>query len=256
MPRSRSSEPERGFDPPAAAHRELLAGARLEQAGENAAGAVAYLHALLLRARGDPRASLPAEDCAGEPASSDGPRHAPNRAARLVLGDDRAAASDEARRAFNSVAAHAAEHDSDRAVSHRSRRPTRASDRPTACSRSLAPGVEPDESPSCRRLERQVGIAGATRMRQASIMPSSATRVLRRATAPSWRAKYDMKIVGRCWVTRIGPRSARAGPGTRPSAGCRRSRRRSRAADRSVGIARSGGSACDSRRRGISARPA
>src|SRR4051812_45773835 len=36
---------ERGFDSPAAAHRQLLSGTRLEQASEDPAGAVAYLHA-------------------------------------------------------------------------------------------------------------------------------------------------------------------------------------------------------------------
>ena len=44
MPRSRSSADKRRLDPPAAAHRQLLAGPCLEQAGEDATGAVAQLH--------------------------------------------------------------------------------------------------------------------------------------------------------------------------------------------------------------------
>ena len=35
---------ERSLDPPPSAHRQLLAGARFEQAGEDSAGAVADLH--------------------------------------------------------------------------------------------------------------------------------------------------------------------------------------------------------------------
>ena len=45
MPRSRSSGRKRRLDPPAAAHRQLLTGTRLEQAGEDPARTVAYLHA-------------------------------------------------------------------------------------------------------------------------------------------------------------------------------------------------------------------
>ena len=107
----------RGLDPPAPAHGQLLSGPRFEQAGEDSARAVAYLHArLLLGPRGDPPGDLVGrQHRAGEPGLEHRARHSPDGAAGLVLGDDRTAAGDQPRCAFDAVAAHAGQDDAQRA---------------------------------------------------------------------------------------------------------------------------------------------
>ena len=120
--------PQRGLDPPATADRQLLPGARLEQAGEDADGAVAYLHALRRDARPSTRSAMRAAIAAGD---GDG-RGEARRARRCpacprpptvcaVLRRDLAARRDDVARADHAVAAHAAQHDGEgaRAVTPR-----------------------------------------------------------------------------------------------------------------------------------------
>ena len=153
---------QRGLDPPAAAHRQLLAGARLEQAGEDAARAVAYLHAGCSSVREAIRRAILSggRTAQASPASSTA-RGIPQTAQlRFVLGDDRAAARDQARRAFDAVAAHAGEHDAERAraVDRADRRQHRI-DRGHAAAASCGLGSAGRSTPFVDGLERQMGIA-------------------------------------------------------------------------------------------------
>ena len=107
---------QRGLDPPAAAQRQLLAGTRFEQAGEMRLELSLICTRPLLGARSDTARDLVGrKHCAGQASVEHGPRHAPDGAAGLVLGDDRAAAGDHARGAFDAVTAHAGKHDAERA---------------------------------------------------------------------------------------------------------------------------------------------
>ena len=107
----------RGLDPPAAAHRQLLAGARLEQTGEDAAGTVAYLHARCSSVRAAIRRAILSGGSTAQarPASSTarGMPHTAQLASSWAMTEPPQATSRD--RAFDAVAAHAGQHDAERA---------------------------------------------------------------------------------------------------------------------------------------------
>ena len=187
MPRSRSSADKRGLDAPAAAHRQLLAGARLEQAGEDAARAVAYLHAggSSVRAGDPPRDLVGRQDGAGE-ARPRGPRAAcPTRrsCSRPGRGSSRRTRPAAPRLRRRRGPCRSAPRRAPRR--RKSRRPTQASGRPTACSRCCSGhGSAGRRRRRCPGSSVRCASPGASRMRSgSSAMPSSATTASRRATA-------------------------------------------------------------------------
>ena len=114
---------QRGFDPPAAAHRQLLPGARFEETSENTERTVAYLHEASSARRAMRRAILAGGRTAqASPASTTarGMPHTAELASSWAMTDPPAATS--LRRAVEPVAAHAGEHDAQRARPEHARR--------------------------------------------------------------------------------------------------------------------------------------
>ena len=168
-----------GFDPPAAAHRQLLAGARLEQPGEDSRGAVAYLHSRCSSVREAIRRAILSggRTALTSPASSTArgiPQTAQLASSWAMIEPPHATS---VRRALNSVAAHSGEHDAERsgAVNRADRREHRV-DRRHAAAAARAPGSGGRSRRSCAGSSVRCASPGASRMWSgSSVIPSSAT---------------------------------------------------------------------------------
>ena len=184
--RSRRSAASAVPDPPSAAHRQLLAGARLEQAGKDTAGAVAYLACAAPRSA---RLSCAAILSGGRraqaiPASSD--RRGMPQTAELASSWAMIEPPPATRRggALDAVAAHAGQHDAERLLAeHGAGRTEHRVDRRAGTARRLRPEpAGPPASPST--TDHQMRFAGATMIASGnSRMPSSATTASRLAAA-------------------------------------------------------------------------
>ena len=199
---------QRRLDPPAPAHGQLLAGARFEQAGEDPAGAVAYLHEPSpTRRRSGARSCTGGRMAQARPASATA-RGIPQTArAGLVLGQHRSAGADQRRRALAARRGPCREDHAQRAPARARRRPKPASDRPTAGSRwptrwrisraTRLPLPTVDAQDGHRPARSRSGrAAGAGRPRR------QASRGRRQLRQLAGEDRHEGS--GRCWVTRIG----------------------------------------------------
>ena len=199
---------ERGLDPPPPAHRQLLAGARFEQAGEDTRGAVAYLHSRCSSVREAIRRAILSGGSTAQasPASSTArgmPQTAQLASSWAMIEPPHAT---RRRRALDAVAAHAGEDDAERASAvDRAHRGEHRIDRGHAAAARCGRGSGARPAPFLPGSSVRCASPGARKMWSgSSSIPSSATTHVRCAIAPSWRAKTGMNGIGRCCVRRIG----------------------------------------------------
>jgi hypothetical protein len=198
---------QRGAHAPQPVGRELLPGARLEQAGDDAERVLAVVdHADTPCARRCARRSARAAAPPKRDRGGDRAGHAPYGRTGSVLRHDRAAGLDDLRCAFRAVAPHARKHHAQRvraeesgaAVEHRiDRRTTAARDRPVLQPHDRG-ASESAASVRCASPGATMILPGITGM------PSRATSAGRPDATRSWRTNGSMNEPGRCWVTTIG----------------------------------------------------
>src|SRR6478672_82872 len=198
---------QRGLNPPAAAHRQLLAGTRLKEAGENSTGAIAQLHYFCSSVREAMRRAILSGGRTAQASPASNTARGMPQTAQLAS----SCARTEPPQATIRDAPSTPSRPMPVRTTPMAPEPKTAPTDPNIGSSdgmqplSLRPCVSRTTAPSGFGSTVRWASPGAIRMTSgSSAMPSSAMIAGRRATAPNCRAKTPMNGTGKCWVTRIG----------------------------------------------------